>query len=90
MDKRSSVVFDGRSSIGLAPNTISISEQQRAFAKDSGEKVLSTSQKRRARKNRQFARLKDTACRTIIASNEIEESHKIEVAELKERYSKEK
>ena len=88
MDCRSIVVSGDRSSISPVSDQTSIPEQQKAFAKESGDKVLSSSQKRRARQHRKIARLKDTACRALIASNESEESHKIEVAELKERYSK--
>jgi len=88
MDGGSIVVSGDR--IGQASEQVSISQQQKVFAKNSGDKDLSSSQKRRARQHRQIARLKDTACRALIASNESEESHKIEVAELKERYSKSK
>ena len=77
MDCRSIVVSGDRSSISPVSDQTSIPEQQKAFAKESGDKVLSSSQKRRARQHRKIARLKDTACRALIAS-----------AELKERYSK--
>jgi len=90
MDVRSAVVPGDRSVIDAVRDTISISEQQKKFENESGDKNLSQSQKRRARLRRQIVRSKDIACRVSIAASEQEESYKTEIAELKDRYSKSK
>ena len=69
-----------------AGERISIADKKREFRNTvADQQGLSRSQKKRARKNRNYSKARDTACRTQLELDDLRESNSIEINEVKDR-----